>query len=119
MRVTRIKGIELSGYYNPSEHAQKVWRSLQGTQWEMSRAQAYREQLNETFAKYAFPGGYSVLATTDNADVFCADCARKVFLDERIDVSLDVYWEGADMRCDECSCLIESAYGDPEELEDE
>ena len=27
----------------------------------------------------------------------------------------DVYYEGPDMTCDNCSAIIESAYGDPDE----
>ena len=70
---------------------------------------------NEIFTNSAWPGGYTVVFSTDNGDVFCANCAKKVFILEKEDITCDVYDEGPALYCDECSREIESSCGDPEE----
>ena len=112
MRITRDRTI---GYHNPETQAHRLWSDLRGGSYAISRAQAYREHIDGLFTNYAFPGGYPILYTTDSGDCLCADCAKKVYLDERIDVSCGTYDEGPTMYCDGCNREIESSYGDPED----
>jgi len=116
MRITRYRDIDMAGYVNPATRAHKLHSDLAGGSYAISRAQAYRETIEKLFAPYASPGGYPVLATVD-ATCLCADCAKKVYLDERVDVNLDIYWEGPTEYCDACNTEIESAYGDPDDTE--
>lgn len=119
MRITRDRQLhKTGGYYNPETEAHRVWAELRGGRYAISRAEAYREQIRDLFKNWAFPGGYTVLFTTDNGDCLCADCARKVYLDECTDVSCGSYDEGPTMYCDECNREIESSYGDPEAIAD-
>lgn len=109
MRVTRT---------DIATEAHSLWKSLKGGRYEMSRADAYREKINELFTNYAFPGGYPILFTTDDSDCLCADCAKKTFLEDRIDITCGTYDEGPSMYCDDCNVEIESAYGDTNEQEE-
>ena len=70
---------------------------------------------NEIFTDYAWPGSYTILFTTDNGDIFCANCAKKVFSLEKEDITCNTYDEGPTLNCDVCNREIESSYGDPEE----
>lgn len=115
MRITRYKDINEGGYTNPATEARAYRREMHAIGQPVSRAAAYRKVINELFTPYVFPGGYNMLFTDDHGDCFCADCAKRVFFDEREDVTVDVYEEGPSMYCDECGVEIESAYGDPEE----
>ena len=72
---------------------------------------------DEIFSSYTWPGGYNVLFTDDAGDIFCADCAKKAFVTEDIEITADIYHEGPTLYCDECNKRIESAYGDPEDEE--
>lgn len=65
------------------------------------------------FADFVWPGGYPILFTTGAGAVLCADCAKRAFILDRIDVTADCYYEGPTLRCDGCDREIESAYGDP------
>ena len=67
------------------------------------------------FCNWAWAGGYSVIFTTDQGDVFCAECAKRAFIVDRKDVTADVYDEGPTVCCDGCNREIESSYGDPDE----
>jgi hypothetical protein len=116
MRITRLQGLNDGGYCNPSEMAHKKWKELHGSRYAISKSQAYREAVDELFSP-SISLGYPIIATTDSGDCLCIDCAKKVFLDERTDVTVDIYYEGMTMYCDERNCEIESAYGDPNDSE--
>lgn len=72
---------------------------------------------------FAWPGGYPIYYYPKNeqghlsGDVMCPACATK----ERFTTAFvaDVYWEGPPEQCCECGAELESAYGDPDEGEDE
>ena len=124
MRITRYRNIEQSGYFNPETEAHKKWKELHAMREyytdhfpPISRAQAYRETISEAFSNVMTLGCYPLIFVSDSGDCFCSDCAKKVFLDERTDVTSDIYYEGPTMYCDECNREIESAYGDPGENE--
>ena len=78
-------------------------------------AQGYKE----TFAPYAWPGGYQIVFYSDDGGVFCADCAKGVFITEKIAVNAEIYYEGPGMFCDECNRELEAAYGDPDAPDEE
>lgn len=67
---------------------------------------------------YAWPGGYTLLYLTASNDVLCSDCATRS-LDDPEDFDpptvVDIFWEGPDMTCEDCSKPIESSYGDPDD----
>lgn len=116
MRITRYRDLhKLPGYFNPETAAHRTWSNLRGGRYAISRAQAYREVLDSLFAPYAWPGGYQIWFITDGDSVLCADCAKKAYLNDRIDVSCMIDSEGPTMYCDYCNAEIESAYGDPDE----
>lgn len=69
---------------------------------------------DETFSPYAWPGGYSVIFLDYENNVFCAECAKKVYIMEGLDLIAETYDEGPDIHCDECNRVIESSYGNPE-----
>lgn len=74
---------------------------------------------------WARPGGYPVLYYTQNLEnQMCPDCANKRLEDpdtcpEDMPLVADVYYEGPETECDYCGAMIESAYGNPEENEQE
>ena len=117
MRITRHRNIDDARYVNPETLARDEWKSLYGSRWEISRAQAYRETIENLFQPYTFPGGAEILYTTDAGDVLCAECARDAYLNERTDVSCSTYDEGSTLYCDACSREIKSSYGDPDDIE--
>lgn len=78
-------------------------------------AQGYRE----VFVPYAWPGGYPIVFYTECGDIFCAECARKIFITEKITITSDIYYEGPVMYCEGCNEELESAYGDPDKEEGE
>lgn len=65
--------------------------------------------------QYAWPGGYQMIYVTRDGDVLCAKCAWIAIVGDNPTIST-VYWEGADLYCDDCGALLPSAYGDPDEL---
>ncbi len=117
MRITRSRDLHtLPGYFNPETHAQKHHADCSHyDNTRISRADAYRHILDAYFAPYAWPGGYPIVATTDAGDILCPTCARTIYLNERLDVTVDCYFEGPTLFCDECNDEMESAYGDPED----
>jgi hypothetical protein len=64
----------------------------------------------------SFPGAYPIFYVDEYNNILCAECATKE--PENIDTH-EVHWEGQPMNCERCSKEIPSAYGDPEEEEDE
>ena len=78
--------------------------------------------------QYAFPGGYTVVYYDRYGNEFCAECAVKNWYNAIADDDsfynvdhADVYYEGPAVYCYDCSEMMESSYGDPEEeaVEDE
>lgn len=76
-------------------------------------------------SRYAWPGGYAINYYTGYDEMFCADCARaeedNYEPGSSIIEAADIYWEGPAIECDshmsdECPHMIESEYGDPEEV---
>jgi hypothetical protein len=63
---------------------------------------------------YAWPGGYPIVYIDDYGSNLCPDCATKLLFsdDEKMQ---PCYWyihhEGDAIQCDECNCMVESAYG--------
>jgi transcription initiation factor TFIIIB Brf1 subunit/transcription initiation factor TFIIB len=58
-----------------------------------------------------------IVLTVYNQNV-CEECGEFAFDSTEIFTKI-VHWEGAAIECDRCGCMIESAYGDPFEEEDE
>ena len=124
MRITRNRN-EIEYHCNPEKRARALWKETQtmrryySDHYEIRKAEAYRQTINELFGSNSTEfGAYPLIFVTDNGDCLCNVCAKKVFLDERTDVTSDIYYEGPIMYCDECNREIESAYGDPGENEE-
>ncbi len=100
---------------------------------------AHREQQVDILRKvkqairdrYAWPGGYALVAYMSDGLPMCLDCVRKewrlIYRDTLDDsrsgwavVGVDVYWEGPTEQCCHCNKELPSEYGDPwAEEEDE
>lgn len=70
-----------------------------------------------TLISYAWPGGYPVYYLDKEDSVLCPACANKSEEDNAdfpafLPVACDVNWEDESLYCDDCSCRIESAYGE-------
>jgi hypothetical protein len=73
---------------------------------------------------FAWPGGYPIFYLCSDGGVLCPACANGENGSEANEandtpsdwrlVAADVHYEGADLICDHCGALIESAYGDPD-----
>src|SRR5262245_13282565 len=61
-------------------------------------------------------GGYPVIYYTREGLTICAKCANKTDTSDPVRVG-EVFYEGADEECEDCGAVIESAYGDPDEGE--
>ena len=70
---------------------------------------------DETFSPYAWPGGYTIIFLDVENNLYCADCAKKAYIMEGIELIAGTYDEGPDMHCDECNAILESSYGDPDQ----
>jgi len=78
-------------------------------------------------AAYAWPGGYPVIYYTEQGLTVCARCANVADTSDPVTAG-DIYYEGPAMPCaDGSQCgamvdgtwrpgMIESAYGDPDEV---
>jgi len=77
-------------------------------------AQVYKD----LFRNFTDFGCYPLLFTTDDSSVLCADCAKRIFILDKQDITMDIYYEGPPMYCDGCNKEIESAYGDPDTEEE-
>ena len=64
---------------------------------------------------YAWPGGYPIFYLDRDNSTLCPDCANA---DESGAEAWDTYLEGPTIHCDECNAEIESAYGDPDNPEE-
>lgn len=77
---------------------------------------------DNTLPHYAWPGGYPIVYITNDNQLLCPDCATKSLLDpdEWDDWKPSewfIHYEGPPEYCGECNAEIESAYGDPAEIE--
>lgn len=81
------------------------------------------ERLSDgTLPAYAWPGGYPIYYLAADNGVLCAKCANEFTegrdTEEQLKpVAADIHYEGADMHCEHCNVVIESAYGNPDEGE--
>jgi hypothetical protein len=66
-----------------------------------------------TFPAHAWPGGYPLFYLTRDGLTVCAECANREVDDGQVVIGQDIYWEGPEMQCDDCTADIQSAYGDP------
>jgi hypothetical protein len=65
----------------------------------------------------SWPGGYPLFYLDKEGNVLCADCAsRDVDRSQEI-VAIDSNWEDPALYCDDCSCRIELAYEEENEVE--
>ena len=58
-------------------------------------------------------GPYPIILIPKDSEVICQDCANK---SKQKCFEGDIYYEGSDIECDECGQMIQSAYGDTDEL---
>lgn len=66
-------------------------------------------------------GAYPLIYFTSGGNTVCASCATATIDDGNDNdavTAVDAYYEGPDLQCDECGCVIQSAYGDPDEGEE-
>ena len=68
-------------------------------------------------AQYTDLGGYPLFYVTKGNDVMCPNCVtRNITLckdstDDYYIVAMGINYEDSNLHCEECGCLIESAYG--------
>ena len=87
------------------------------------RLKAYRDE-EGNLPGYAWPGGYPIIYIARDGGVLCPKCVNSedncTFGNDEGDSTgweieaADIYYEGPPLFCDNCSMVIESAYGDPE-----
>lgn len=63
-----------------------------------------------TLSKYTSFGCYPLFYIAPPDTVLCHECAAA---EREGELTAEVNWESPDLYCDECSCVIESAYGEP------
>lgn len=66
--------------------------------------------IEDALPAYAWPGGYQINYYTVDGDLLCAECAN--YQRDQIEDN-DIYWEGPDMYCADCNCVIHSECGNP------
>lgn len=89
-------------------------------------ARIHRDEQGKAIS-YAWPGGYPIVYIMDDGEVLCPDCvndpANPVHEGGDADgwrvEGSDIFYEGPAATCVHCNKVIESAYGDPEEGDDE
>lgn len=67
---------------------------------------------DEVFSPYAWPGGYTVVFMDRENNVFCANCAKEVYIMEGLELTASTFDEGNPLYCDECNAVMESSYGE-------
>lgn len=69
-----------------------------------------------TLAAYAWPGGYPLFYMDRENSTLCVDCARKSDTVDEVPqfrpIAAAINYEDGDLYCGQCSCRIESAYGE-------
>jgi hypothetical protein len=69
---------------------------------------------------YAWPGGYPIYYLDGDNCILCPACAEKYRNDEQENfrpVAAGVHYEGESLVCEQCNAEIESAYGNPDDEE--
>ncbi len=91
----------------------------------------HKEELSDgtsEYPSYAWPGGYPIVYMTKDDSILCPDCANGKNGSEAIKghedpewnlVGMDIHHEGPPEVCDHCQVQIESAYGDPDSLDED
>jgi hypothetical protein len=69
--------------------------------------------------EFAWPGGYPIAYYSEDGDTFCGRHAWAVIVREDVAMSRDIFYEGPAEWCAEGSHEIPSAYGDPEDPDDD
>lgn len=69
-----------------------------------------------TLPAHAWPGCYPLAYLTESGLTVCATCANGDTSDPV--TAQFVRWEGPVDWCDDCGCDMESAYGDPDVVDD-
>ncbi len=67
--------------------------------------------IDGSLSRYVWPGGYPLYYIDNESNVLCPDCANDPWM-STYPVLYDVNYEDINLRCDDCSELIESAYGE-------
>ena len=84
----------------------------------MADIESFERTTDGRLPAWTWPGAYTLIYFTKCGSDLCADCATEALDDpDEFDpvISGDIYWEGPDITCDECSKVIESSYGDPDD----
>jgi len=79
-----------------------------------------KELLDENGGKlpeFAWPGLYPLYYMSEEGTIFCCECANQEDANPEI-VYYEAHWEGEPLICEGCGKEIESAYGIPEQDED-
>ena len=71
------------------------------------------DAFNEFFTPYTDLGGYTIEFVADDCTVLCAECAKRAFITDHVDIYAATYDEGPIMYCEDCDREIVSSYGDP------
>jgi hypothetical protein len=66
---------------------------------------------------YAWPGGYPLYYVTRDGMAVCPECANREIDQAQEPIDVGTHWEGDPLQCDDCSTMIESAYGPIDEDE--
>lgn len=74
--------------------------------------------------RYAWPGAYPLYYLTADDYILCPECASKHYNDpvsyaDNPIINADANWEDPELYCEDCGNLIESAYGDTPNTQDE
>lgn len=88
----------------------------------MHNGKLVRDVKNYVKQPYAWPGGYPLMAITDDACCLCPQCVKdnlKQVMRSTRDKARDgwqiravtINWEDSDLTCEHCNKPIESAYG--------
>ena len=76
-----------------------------------SNIQSLLDSNDGVLPSYAWPGGYQIIYLDKDNCALCPACANADLGSVK---SWEIYYEGPTTPCDECNCMIESAYGDPD-----
>ena len=74
----------------------------------------------EPLPAYTWPGGYPIIYIDSDGAHLCPDCINRDLSDNIFPppISAYVHYEGSPVWCDECSRAIPSAYGMPDNNEE-
>jgi len=78
------------------------------------KIQELRNENGGSLPAFAWPGGYTIVYYDADNEVLCATCANKGEEYSSPVVACDLYDEGPNLYCCDCSTTMRSSYGDPE-----